>query len=280
MLGVVIVSYNSGEQLEPCLTSLRAHAGVPLRVIVVDNASSDRTVAMVRERFPEVEVLENVHNLGFGAACNQGIRKLADGPVLILNPDIVVEPGSLQRMLETLSSDPLVGIVGAALYYPQGDRQASCRTIQTPWLIALRRLPLGRWRRFQGALERHLHQDTSEPRVETDWLLGACMLVRREAMEAVGLFDERYFLYFEDVDWCYRMWAAGWKVICDNQARMIHHHNRASAESSSLGSHALRLHLRSAVKFFRKYPRLIIGRIPGFLPSSQGYRSPCYASEP
>lgn len=267
MLSVVIVGYNSREQLRNCLSSLKQNVQIPHQIIYVDNASKDGSVQWVSEQYSEIQIIANQKNLGFAAGCNLGISASTEGPVLILNPDIVVKPGSIERLCAALDEDSRIGIIGPALYYPSGERQESCRTVQTPWLILLRRTSLGRLNLWRKTLAAHLAQEPLKPHFETDWLLGACMLVRREAIAEVGKFDESFFLYFEDLDWCYRMWGAGWRVVCDNGAHMIHLHNRESARSSILPNRALRLHLHSAIKFFTKYPRLIIGKTPPFLPS-------------
>lgn len=270
----IIVTFNSSTEIENCLKSLDSRKID--NVIVVDNKSTDETLELVRSNFPWVTVLEMNDNYGYASAVNQAIKAYPDADYyLILNPDIIATETSIERLIEFAESNPNCGLVGSQLLNTDGSRQSSYRTIQTPLTIAVRRTPLSSSKWGKALLANHLmldHDDVRES-LPVDWLLGACMLVRNEALQSVGLMDERFFLYFEDVDWCLRMWIAGWEVWCHTKSTMIHSHKRASAQNQWTLSRTTRLHLASAIKFFKKYPSIALSRVPSILPSSAARRS-------
>jgi GT2 family glycosyltransferase/lipopolysaccharide/colanic/teichoic acid biosynthesis glycosyltransferase len=256
-LSIVVVGYNSRGDIGSCLAAIREHAGsLAVETVVVDNNSSDGTAAFVRERFPEVRVFENTANLGYPRAVNQGIRESDGRYVLVLNPDAVARAGSLGRLVEFMDEHADAGIAGAKLLNPDGTVQDSCRRFHTFWTLILRRTPLGRAFPRSRALSRYLMRDFdhNESR-EVEWLLGACMIARRSALEDVGLMDERFFMYFEDVDWCYRAWKSGWKVYYVADAVMEHRHARESARPGI--SRQLLVHVVSLFHFYEKWGDLI-----------------------
>lgn len=252
-LAIVIVNYNSSEDLARCLASLRTHPPACAHaVVVVDNASRDPGLAAVREAHPDVYWLMSSENVGYARGVNRGIAAAAADYHLILNPDIVVLPGSLDALLAFADARPKAGIVGPQLLNEDGSIQDSCRRFYTFRTLLLRRTPLGRLVQNARSVREHLMRDfdhRSERAV--DWVLGGCMLVRRQAMERTGLLDERFFLYLEDVDWCYRMWQAGWDVLYTPEARFVHRHRRASAKG--VFHRAFWLHLGSLISFYEKW---------------------------
>jgi GT2 family glycosyltransferase/lipopolysaccharide/colanic/teichoic acid biosynthesis glycosyltransferase len=253
---VVIVSHNSRESLYPCLTTLqRFPPSASWEAIVVDNASTDGTPEMVSARFPAVRLVTNAANLGYSRAVNQGMRLAKGEYFLVLNPDVTTREGSLQNLLDFAESHPEGGLFGARLLHPDGRLQYSCRSFYTVKVLLLRRTPLGRLFPNSRALREHLMLDYDHltPRA-VDWVLGACMLVRRKVVESVGFMDERFFLYFEDVDWCYRIQRAGWKVFYVPEAVMEHQHVRASAASPF--HRPLWAHLMSLMRYYEKWNRV------------------------
>jgi len=220
-------------------------------VILVDNASTDDTCRVVPEEFPWVRLIGNGVNRGFAAAVNQGLRASAGELVLILNPDVSVRRGTVAVLADFLRAHPHVGIAAPRLLNPDGTPQPSCRCFHTLSAILSRRGPLRpllantRW----AARHLMLEWDHGAPR-EVDWVLGACMLVRRRAIQDVGPMDEGFFLYFEDEDWCYRMWARGWAVSYVPFAEATHEYRR---ESDHLDSPAYRHFVRSGIRLIRKY---------------------------
>ncbi len=220
-IDVVIVSYRCEALLRDCLASLRAYPGsVPLRVHVVDNASADGTVAMVRGEFGEVELTELGENRGFSAANNLAIRAGQAPMVLVLNPDTRVTEGALDRLRDVLEAQADVGICGPRLELPDGSLDhAAKRSFPTP-LSALGHFSgVGR-RRRSGALAAYRAPDVDFGPV--DAVNGACMLIRRSALAAVGDFDERYWMYMEDLDLCYRFARGGWVTWFEPEATVIH----------------------------------------------------------
>jgi len=252
-VSIVIVSYNTREFLRACLASVSDHYPDSLsRVTVVDNDSSDGTVKTIRAEFPEVAIIENPANLGYAKAVNQGIGASDTPYVLVLNPDIEVREGSVENMVRFMDSHPDAGIAGARLVYPDGTLQPSCRTFYTLPVVLLRRTLIGKLFPNAGAVREHLMLDWDHRSSRAvDWVIGASMMVRREAFERVGGMDERFFLYLEDVDWCSRMQKHGYKVYYVADAEMKHHHRRESAKL--LPDRKLMAHVFSTFRYYDKW---------------------------
>jgi GT2 family glycosyltransferase len=225
-VSVIVVSYHCREHVLACVD--RVLGGVldhRLEVLVVDNASSDGTETALRERHPEVRVLPMGRNAGFARANNRGIAESTGRYVLILNPDTLVETGAIDRMVDWADDHPWAGVISPALVYPDGRDQLTARSFPTPAAAVFgRRSPLTRWfphnrwsSRFLAGRDHH----GDEP-FAIDWVSGACMLVPRVVIAHVGAFDEDFFLYWEDADWCRRMADAGYEVWCVPKARVVH----------------------------------------------------------
>jgi hypothetical protein len=231
-VSIVIVSYDGRDTLSECLASLEgSDAAVETETIVVDNASSDGTPDVIRARFPWVRVVGNSANLGYARAVNQGIGLSSGRYVLVVNPDVTVRPGSIERLVRFMDEHDDAGVAASKLLNPDGTLQYSCRRFYTFLTLLLRRGLLGRIFRNSRAVADYLMLDYDhEESRPVDWVIGACMMVRREALRDIGLMDERFFLYFEDVDWCYRTWQGGWRVYYVPQSVMVHRHTRASAQ--------------------------------------------------
>jgi len=253
-LSIVIVSYRTPKYLRRCLQTLDAHvSSVSREVLVVDNDSGDESAAIARS-FPGVVVIETGQNLGFAGGVNRGLEAARGRYILVFNPDVEVGEGALDTLVEFMDAHPECGLAGPKLLNTDGTLQYSCRRAFSLSAIFLRRTFLGRLFPNARTLRRHLMMDYdhAEPRV-VDWVVGAAMMVRREALEDVGPMDERYFLYFEDVDWCTRMAARGWAVYYVPHSVMTHHWQRASR---GLGPSARR-HLRSGLRFYERWGGLL-----------------------
>ncbi len=252
-LAVVIVHYNSSSDLENCLASLAACApAVEHRVVVVDNASQDEGLDEVHRNHPECLWIFNKENVGYSRGCNRGMAQVQAEYYLVLNPDIVVQPGALDRLLDFADAHRRAGLIGSQLLNTDGSVQDSCRRFYTLKTLLLRRTFLGRIFPDSRTVQLHLMKDFDhQSNRPVDWILGGCMLVRRSAMERTGPMDERFFLYFEDVDWCYRMWQAGFEVQYTAEARFEHHHRRASAQKKF--SKSFWHHLGSLISFYEKW---------------------------
>jgi putative colanic acid biosynthesis glycosyltransferase WcaI len=236
-LSVLIVTHETRRELEDCLASLeQERAALPLEVIVVDNASTDGTVAAVERRFPWVRVIPNAENAGFARAVNQALELANGESILILNPDTVVPGGTLQRALQRLGEEPDVGLLGCKLVRPDGSFDHACKrgfpTISAAlyYFLGLNRL-MPRSPRFARYTAGPLGPDDSGL---VDAVNGAFMLVRREAVDEVGLLDERFWLYAEDLDWCRRFWKGGWKILYWPEVEVLHIKGASGGEHRSL----------------------------------------------
>ncbi|MFQ5510760.1 MAG: glycosyltransferase [Candidatus Krumholzibacteriia bacterium] len=252
-VSVIIVSYNSCSVLEPCLESLkRQSVFANMEVIVVDNASADGTATKVREKNPWVRLISCKENLGFSRGMNTGIRESRGRYFLILNPDTVLREEAIEKLLGFMESTPDAGIVGPRMVFHDGNLQYSCRRFYNWKVLLLRRTFLGKIFRRSKSVADHLMLDFDhESTRQVDWVLGACMLVRRKAVQSVGLLDERFFLYFEDVDWCYRMRQKGWGVYYNPHAVVVHDYARESAHS--VINRTFVLHLASLIRYYEKW---------------------------
>lgn len=249
-LAIVIVSYNARRDLERTLASIAAAPpAVAHEVVVVDNASSDGSAAMVRERFPGVKLIEAGRNLGFARANNVGIRATGGDLVLLLNSDTVAPPGAIDALVADLLAHPEAAVAGPRLVDGSGRAEWSFGHMLTPW-AELRRKVLGRLydARFPPA-SRLVNRRLAAPR-RVDWVSGACLLVHRADAEAVGLLDERFFLYTEDVDFCASIRAQGRQVRYTSAASIVHLRGRSRAHDPRGASAQYR---RSQLAFYEKH---------------------------
>jgi N-acetylglucosaminyl-diphospho-decaprenol L-rhamnosyltransferase len=249
-LSIVIVNWNVLDLLRRCLRSVfDQSSSVRVEVIVVDNASTDGSIEMVQEEFPCVHLVANMDNRGFPAANNQGIAVAQGRYVLLLNPDTELVGDALATMVAFADANPDVGVVGPQLLNPDGSVQSSRRRFPTlataffesTWLqpCAPRRL-----------LERYYVLDRPDDAVlDVDWVTGAALLARREAIQQVGPMDEGFFMYSEELDWCRRFREAGWRVVYLPTARIVHHVGKSSEQAVA----ARHIHFQtSKVHYFRK----------------------------
>jgi len=254
-LAVIVVTRDSARFLPGLRESLAEDLdAVPggVEVVVVDNASSDGSAEAARSLFAGATVVENPGNTGYAAAVNQGWAATKAPAVLVLNPDVVVLPGAVRGLLAVLEARPRAGVAAPMLLNPDRSLQPSCRRFYTPGSLLAQRTPLGllpparRWR------DHHLMADLDRSRPhEVDWVTGAAMLIRRSAVDGDGPFDPGYFLYFEDVDLCWRLSREGWTTVYVPASVMVHYHARHSSRMS-LGNPYLRHHLASLARFLAK----------------------------
>lgn len=232
-VSVCIVSWNVADDLRACLESIRAQRTPPTHeIIVADNASSDDSVAMVRENFPEVRLIVNDENLGFAKATNQTLRAARGRYLLMLNPDTVLEPDALARMVAVAEMHPEAGIIAPRLVYPDGSLQYSCRRFPTITAAIFRNTILGRLFPNAAAASRYIMADCDhDTEHEVDWASGACLLIRREAYEEVGELDEGFVWGSEDVDYCFRIHQAGWSVVFSPVTTVVHAVGRSTDQA-------------------------------------------------
>ncbi len=273
-LGVVIVNWNTRDLLRACLRSLAlSDPTVRFHVIVIDNASDDGSAQMVRVEFPKVELITSATNSGFSCANNLALRRFGFGSseassaaevgsadtintpryALLLNPDTVVPPNAFRALIDYMDAHPEVGIVGPKLIMPDGKLDLACRrSFPTPeisfWrMVGLSKLfPKSRW--FGRYNMTYLPDDLE---TEVDAVVGAFMLVRREAISAVGLLDETFWMYGEDLDWAYRIKRAGWKVRYVPRVTVLHVKRAASRRNPRAQAEFS----RAMLIFYRKHYR-------------------------
>ena len=248
-VSAIVVSYNTRDHLLRCLEALLASTGVSLEAILVDNASTDGSVEAVRARFPEVRIIANAANLGFSRANNLGLRAARGPYALVVNSDCEVRPGAVETLCAVLEARPGVAIAGPRTVGADGAPQVSFGPSLTP---------LAEWR--QGRLVRGVKagEATALSRAmalaqreqEPDWVSAACFLARRAVLDAVGGFDESFFLYEEDVDLCVRVRQAGGRILYTPKAEVVHHLGRSMDQAPALAR--LEYH-RSHLRFYAKH---------------------------
>lgn len=247
-VSIIIVNWNTKQLLADCIDSIYSSPpGVDFDIWVVDNFSSDGSPEMVRERFPKVQLIDNKENIGFARANNQAMRKCQGKYILLLNPDTVVNPDAIVELVDFLNQTPQAGMVGARLINPDRSLQESAfplptlfsefwRMFHLDYFVNVANYPMDEWR-----------LDSAK---EVDTLLGACMLIRREALEQDDIFDEDYFIYSEEVDLCTRLKKTGWHLYWDPNAVVMHY----GAQSTQQVAEEMFLRLyEGKILYFRKY---------------------------
>lgn len=250
-LSVVILNFNTMELTRTCLTTVRASEFSPytMEVIVCDNGSTDGSVPMIKKDFPDVTLIENNKNLGFSAGNNPGLRRAKGRYVLLLNTDTEMPPKTLSTMIRFMDGHPDVGASTCKVLLPDGTLDPAChRGFPTPWvaftyLTKLEKL-FPKTKLFGG-----YHQGYKDFSAihEVDCIVGAFFLVRHDVIDRVGLLDEEYFMYGEDIDWAYRIQSAGWKIIFNPTVTMLH------KKKQSGRSHILRGRRVATQIYFHKY---------------------------
>jgi len=251
-LSIIILNYQSAGLVRQCLRGIINNlTGLEYEIIVVDNASK-QGLDNLPTLFSDVKFINLPNNKGFAAGNNAGIRQAKGEKILILNPDIAVLPQAIERMNNYLQSHKEVGMVVPQLLNPDRSIQYSVMRFPKWWLPLLRRTKLGNISWAKKWLDWYLYRDWDhQSNREVDWALGACLLIKRQALNDVGLLDERYFLYVEDTDWCRRFWQKNWRIVYLSDAKMVHYHMRESAEK--FFSRLNFIHLMSWFKYFWKF---------------------------
>lgn len=252
-LSVVILNWNARDYLMAALQSIVGQSWrCAIEVIVVDNASNlDDSVEMVRRDFPQVRLIAQPVNVGFSAGNNIGLRAARGRYIFFLNPDTVVHPGALDALANWMEAHPRAGVCGPKLLNPDGTLQKSCRAFPSFGAGLFRSTFLGRLFPNNRWTRSYLMEDFGHDReASVDWLSGAALCARREALQEVGVWDENFFMYCEDVDLCYRMKAAGWDRVYLPQAVVTH---RIGGSSDYAQGKAIRRHHASMLRFYLKH---------------------------
>lgn len=226
-----------------------------MEILVVDNHSEDESIGFIRAQLsalPNVRIIEQRGNLGYGRGNNAGAAFARGEYILILNPDNVLPPDGAEKLLTALKDDPNAGAIGPALVYPDGSIRPSARRFPSPRDLFQKRMFPITW---HAAYEEERQRLDSAPAVDVDWLVGACLLMRNDLYKELGGFDERFFLFFEDIDLCRRIHARGKKVIYLSSLKVLDRKGRLSGSSilSLITRRTTRIHLGSAVKYFWKW---------------------------
>lgn len=258
-ISIVILNYKSKGFALNCLKSIKEADFGSLRheIIVVDNNSEDSIGEILNWQYPDVFFIQNHKNTGMGAGNNLGIKKASGKYVVIMNPDTLAEKNTFTDLFKYMEENPEVGLAGPKQLNPDRSIQNSCYRWHSLLTPIYRRTPLGDLRFARRDLDRFLMKDFDhESEREVDWLLGSFLFCRSKALDEVGLFDDRFFLYFEDTDLCRRFWIKGWKIMYYPQVTIIHNHNRASARDpwyKFFINQAARFHIVSWLKYVAKW---------------------------
>jgi GT2 family glycosyltransferase len=258
-VSVIIVSWNARRYLEECLASIHESSApsVP-EVIVVDNASTDGSPDMVEQRFPNVKLVRCPENLGFAKANNIGIKQSQGRYIALINSDVKLLGRCLDTLAAFLDQNPRIGLTSPRILNPDLTLQSSCRRFPNPWNNLCSATGLARFgsrhKLFSGEHMLYFRHDQVRP---VDVLVGCFWMMRREAVEKVGLLDEEFFIFAEDVDWCRRCWNAGWEIVFCPDAQAIHHRGGSSVNDPV--RFAVEQH-RALLRYWRKHHG-ILGRL-------------------
>jgi GT2 family glycosyltransferase len=270
-ISVIIVNYNDKDNLETSVEALKEDPKFDsFETIVIDNGSSDGSQVMLKEKFPDVQSIENDKNVGFSAACNQGFKKSKGSFILFINPDTRLEPETMGKLLDDMEDNPSTGASGPVLLRDQNAYQVSFGGKRT-FLTEI--LPKFLFNPYHKATLRYLNR-----RKNVTWLSGACLFLRREVFEETEGFDENFFLYFEDIDLCYRIRQKGWDLVLLPEAKAFHKGGTATQKDRLFSQYHYR---RSQVQFYSKHNtwlsnfslRVYLRILFFFLPFSKNLRS-------
>lgn len=261
-LSIIVTSYKSPAILKICLNSIinsLENKKIDYELIVLDSESDETTIDMMEEDFPNIKFIPHEDNTGTSKLWNEGIR-LADGKYIgIFNSDMIFQDDSIQKMLEKIKSDNKIGLLGPALLDFDGSTQFSCYgAFYSPWLILCRRTFLGKTFLGKKSVNKFLMKDWDHKETRgVHWVMGSAMMTSAEAIKKIGLLDERFFMYFEDVDWCRRAWESGLRVVYYPEAKIYHYHGKGSAKKAWFWApfvdYLAKAHIKSGLIYLWKY---------------------------
>jgi len=259
MLTIIITHHKTPILLKLCLKSILENIGdIEYEIIIIDSQTETVVKDLIEEKiFNKIKLISFSKNTGYAKLVNAGIKVAKGNNILILNADILVLKGSIQTMIDFMKDNPQTGIIGPQLLTFSNQVQNSYFKFPTIGAILARRTFLGKLKWGKGKLNKFLMQKEDSSHQKVDWVQGSAMLIRKEAINKVGLMDERYFMYLEDTDWCRRFWKNNYEVIYLPLAKMSHYYYRASKKWNSfldvLFNRYTRIHLISAFKYFWKW---------------------------
>lgn len=261
---VTIVNTNEVELIKNCLRTMQADSvdsGLDIYTVIVDNASVENPASLLQENFLQLKLILQKKNLGFGRSHNTAIQSVDAKYYFVLNPDTTFEFGGhfFRSLYDFMEAHPKVGVVGPKIVYPDGSLQYSCYRFPSFWQPIYSRTKQGKVGKGKLIADRFVMKDFDHHKtIPVDWVMGSAMFVRKRALDEVGMFDDRFWMYAEDADWCRRMWEAGWAVYYMPEAVLKHLHIRASAKvpgviNALLKNKFARVHLFSWLKYFWKW---------------------------
>ena len=261
---ITLVNTNEKDAIYTCLTSLLGDAknsGLRLGIVIVDNNSTEDIEPLLTQHFPDAVLLRQKENKGFGASHNRALTAVDAQYYFVLNPDTQVEHGSqlLKKMFDFMEKNQQVGMVGPRIVYPDGSLQYSCWRFPSFLQPICSRTSLGKKGKYKKMADMHLMKDFDHNATRpVDAIMGSAMFVRKKAIEKVGGFDERFWMYFEDIDWCKRMWENHWPIYYLHTATLSHVHGRASAKvpgiiTALIKNKYARAHLKSWIQYCIKW---------------------------
>lgn len=254
-ISIIINNYKTKGLLKQCLNGIYLYPPkVAYQIIVVDNNSNDGSAQMVKEKFPQVKLIESQTNLGHHRGNNLGIKNSSGKYILILNTDIAFLDDAIDKMYNFMESHKQIALLGPKLKNPDGSIQMSCLRFPGKLVPIYRRTFLGNLSFTKKSIDHYLMKDFDHQTTRAvDWILGACQMVRKEAIDRVGLLDENLFLYFGDVAWCRQFSKLGYQVYYFADANIVHYHKRESAQSG-IFSMIFWIHILDWLKYLKKYP--------------------------
>ncbi len=266
MFDVVVTMVNTNEKdaIDACLSSLYKDiqdSSLSVGIVIVDNASEEDIGPMLESKYPDVQLIRQEENEGFGKSHNKAIRSVESTYYFVLNPDTYFSEGErmIERMYAFMESHRKIGMIGPKIFYPDGSLQYSCFRFPTFLQPVYSRTKLGQKGKGKDIADAFLMKDFDHNKtMPVDWIMGSAMFVRKAAIDDVGAFDDRYWMYAEDSDWCRRMWEGGWPVYYVHDVTIEHVHGRASAKvpgiiNALIKNKYARVHLSSWIKYFWKW---------------------------
>lgn len=254
-ISIIIINYKTPEILKLAIKSLKdTITGLKYEIVAVDVETDYETEYMIKDNFPDVIFLPIAKNVGYSKSVNRGIEKSDSSSkyIFVLNADIIAKPGMVNKLYTYMDRNENIGMSGPQLLNFNNTFQNSYFRFYKPSDILYRRTFFKNFPAAKKALNEFLMADSDRNKIQpVDWLMGSALFIRRKALKKAGLMDERFFMYFEDVDWCRRIWKNGYKVIYYPEAKMMHYHGKQSGGSAK---YAL-IHIVSAVKYFWKYAK-------------------------
>lgn len=256
---IVILNYKSKGLTLNCIKSIKESdfGGLKNEIIVVDNNSSDSIGEILSWQYPDIKFIKNKENLGMGEGNNKGIKKASGKYIIVMNPDTIAFCDTFRILFDFMEKNKDVGIVGPLQYNPDKSIQNSCYKFPSFFIPVYRRTPIGKMKFARKKVDKYLMKDFNHKSTrEVDWLLGSFLFIRSSALEKVGLFDKRFFMYFEDTDLCRRFWKKKFRVVYNPNAKIIHNHIRQSAQDpwyKFFVNKSARCHIISWIKYFRKW---------------------------